>query len=59
LPASRFGRALVITAEAIEAAKRRKTAPGPTPKPKAATPKTNARKKRGRKPGVTAVRIHV
>ncbi len=32
LPASRFGRALVISAEALEQAKKRKTKPGPTPK---------------------------
>jgi excisionase family DNA binding protein len=32
LPVSRFGRALVISAEALEQAKQRKTKPGPTPK---------------------------
>jgi excisionase family DNA binding protein len=32
LPASRFGRALVISADAIEVAKQRKTAPGPASK---------------------------
>jgi excisionase family DNA binding protein len=35
LPAEKFGRDLLITAEAIGAAKLRKTKPGPTPKPKA------------------------
>ncbi len=32
LPVSRFGRALVISAEALEHAKQRKTKPGPAPK---------------------------
>ncbi len=39
LPVSRFGRALVISAEALEQAKQRKTKPGPAPK----TPGTNKR----------------
>jgi excisionase family DNA binding protein len=55
LPASRFGRALVITAEAIETARQRKTSPGPAAKSKAEAasngtykPET-ASKKRGKK----------
>jgi excisionase family DNA binding protein len=39
LPASRFGRALVISAEAVAQAKQRKTKPGPAPK----TPVANKR----------------
>lgn len=44
LPASRFGRALVISAEAIETARQRKTSPGPMARPpgKASTAKKAA-----------------
>ena len=34
LPAEKFGRDLAISREAIEAAKQRKTSPGPAAKPK-------------------------
>jgi excisionase family DNA binding protein len=45
LPASRFGRALVISAEAIEAARNRKTSPGPAARgAQATTAKPRARK---------------
>lgn len=46
LPASRFGRALVISADAIKAAKQRKTSPGPAAK---AQPTPAAKKARGKK----------
>jgi excisionase family DNA binding protein len=46
LPASRFGRALVISADAIKAAKRRKTSPGPAPKSKPEQLQGRARRKR-------------
>ncbi len=46
LPASRFGRALVISAEALAQARQRKTTPGPAPKVATAT---KASKKRGKK----------
>jgi excisionase family DNA binding protein len=46
LPASRFGRALVFSAEAIEAAKQRKTSPGPTPKAQTAPATKKARGKK-------------
>jgi excisionase family DNA binding protein len=49
LPASRFGRALVITAEAIETAKQRKTSPGPAAKPKAAKEQQKPSKKGSKK----------
>jgi excisionase family DNA binding protein len=51
LPASRFGRALVITAEAIETAKQRKTSPGPEAKSKPPANASNgtSAKKRGKK----------
>jgi excisionase family DNA binding protein len=45
LPAQKFGRDLVITLEALEVARRRKTSPGPSPKPKA----EKAARKRGNK----------
>jgi excisionase family DNA binding protein len=55
LPVSRFGRALVISAEALEQAKQRKTKPGPVPKVKVeatngqATPTKKRAAKRGGK----------
>jgi excisionase family DNA binding protein len=59
LPVSRFGRALVISAEALEQAKQRKTKPGPAPKTPAANKRAGGRirasneastgKKRGKK----------
>ncbi len=55
LPVSRFGRALVISAEALEQAKQRKTKPGPMPKPKVKVEATNGQatptKKRAAKKG--------
>jgi len=45
LPASRFGRALVISAEALTQAKQRKTSPGPAAKAKPA----QSSSKKGRK----------
>ncbi|PYS76534.1 MAG: DNA-binding protein [Acidobacteria bacterium] len=50
LPAEKFGHILVIHAAALEAAKHRKTSPGPAPKPKTngAAPLKRA-KKGGRK----------
>jgi excisionase family DNA binding protein len=47
LPAEKFGRDLVITREAIEAAKHRKTSPGPAAKTKQATARVT--KKRSKK----------
>jgi excisionase family DNA binding protein len=44
LPASRFGRALVISADAIKAAKQRKTSPGPTPKANGTAKKASSKK---------------
>ncbi|MBA3765391.1 MAG: helix-turn-helix domain-containing protein [Acidobacteria bacterium] len=45
LPASRFGRALVISAQAIEAARERKTQPGPAPAPRPKASGTGGRVK--------------
>jgi excisionase family DNA binding protein len=46
LPAEKFGRDLVITAEALEIARQRKTVPGPEPKKKSVMPvKKRSRKK--------------
>jgi excisionase family DNA binding protein len=47
LPAEKFGRDLVITREAIEAAKHRKTSPGPAPRIQQVM--AHVTKKRGRK----------
>jgi excisionase family DNA binding protein len=46
LPADKFGRDLVITAEALEGARQRKTAPGPEAKAKETNGKKNVRAKK-------------
>lgn len=48
LPAEKFGRDLVITREAIEGARQRKTKPGPAPKQKPDVQSKAAKKGRNR-----------